>query len=95
MELLPSEQDVERDALEYQLAEEYKKPEIHQETRHGLQITVYFIRESGLVSMALTEGGQTREFIVPGNQVSDAIAHPEVYAMEAGLPRQTRQRGAE
>jgi len=86
MELVPYTEH-QRDELELELAELSNKQEIHSETRHGLQIIVYFIRESGLVSLALTESDQTREFEIPGDRVNDAIAHPEVYATDAGLPR--------
>lgn len=87
MELLPAPADMERDALEFRLAEEHKKPEIHFERRHGLEIRLYYLREAGRLSLSLTEAAEVREFEVPNDSGLDAIAHPEWYAYKAGMPR--------
>lgn len=87
METLPSEADMQRDAVEIQLAQEAKKPEIHYERRHGLEIRVYYLREAGRLSMSLTESERTREFEIPTDSALDAINHPEIYAYQAGMPR--------
>lgn len=74
----------ERDRIERDL---FEKPQIHQEMRHGLEITVYYLRKVGQVSLSLSESGQLREFIIPNEEVNDCIEHPEWAANRAGMPR--------
>ena len=86
----PTRQDTLRDRLEQAL---YEKPEIHEELRDGLLITVYYLRKLGTVSMALTFVDNIREFPIPNDEVNNAIVHPEAYANRAGLPRINTRRG--
>jgi hypothetical protein len=90
-ELVPLYSETRRDQVERQLAAEAAKPEIHHERRYGLDIHVYYLRDLGAISMTLLlgegAGRYGREFTIPHDKVNDAIAHPEVYAWEAGMPR--------
>lgn len=78
-ELIPYN-ELARDDLEDYLSEQANKPQIHYERRHGLEITVYYLRKVGEVSMSLCSEENYREFIIPNDKVNDAIAHPEYYA---------------
>lgn len=90
-ELLPSNKDIERDALEQQIAAERDRPQIHWERRYGLEIAVYYTRSLGGVTLELVYADHTRSFTVDDDKVNDAIAHPEFYAAMAGLPRLDRR----
>lgn len=85
MKELISYTEVTRDQIEHMLAEQANKPQIHWERRHGLEISVYYLRKLCEVSMSLTDGETYCEFIIPNDLVNDAIAHPRYYQVKAGL----------
>lgn len=87
-ELMPTLKDLEREGAE-------DKIEIHYEQRAQLEITIYYLRKLGSVSMELfIEGLPMREFEIPPEEVNEAIAHPEAYAARQGMFREV-PRGSE
>lgn len=74
-----------RDHMELELA---NRRELIAERRHGLEIIVYWLRQTDTIEMVLCEEGKLdRTFMIPNDSVLDAAEHPEVYANKAGRPR--------
>ena len=76
--------ETERDLLEHNLA---NKRELINERRDGLNIIIYWLRKSNLVSIELIDecGNGAVEFIVPNDRVLEARDHPYPYMYRQGL----------
>lgn len=80
--------ETERDQREREL---YNRRELIAERRTGMEIFIYWLRETNTISVVLVEQGrEDREFEIPNDSVLDAKEHPEYYASKADCPRATR-----
>jgi hypothetical protein len=91
MEALPAPtwSERQRDRLEAELA---TKRELISERRYGLEIIIYWLKQTNAISMDLILDNDVRAGIeVPADKVLDARDHPEAYANLAGQPRQLKR----